>query len=286
MKRRLSTALLIGILLAGISLLLYPTVSDWWNSRHQSEVIVRYTEEVSGMDEDVKSQLWEDAVSYNRELAAKAPHWILDEEERADYESQLDITGTGVMGYLEIPRIGCSLPVYHGTEEAVLSAGAGHLEGSTLPVGGEGTHCILSGHRGLPSAKLLTDLDQMEEGDLFYLHVLGETLSYEVDQIVTVEPDELEELEIQEGQDLCTLVTCTPYGINSHRLLVRGRRILTQKQETDMSVRKTELYGSDGQNIWLPATAGLLSFALAAVILIVWLHGRKRRGKAKRRPGK
>lgn len=233
MRRRLSTAFLILLFLTGCLLILYPTLSDRWNVYHQSKAIVHYTEQIEGMDETLKRELWENAQRYNQELAAKAPCWILSEEEWAVYESQLDVVGNGIMGYIEIPQIHCYLPIYHGTGEAVLSVGIGHIEGSSLPVGGPNTHTVLSGHRGLPSARLLTDLDQLEVGDTFYLHVLEETLVYEVDQIVIVEPDDLTELEIQENQDLCTLVSCTPYGINSHRLLVRGHRSQISRQPVD-----------------------------------------------------
>ncbi len=224
MRKKLTIVFLLLLFLTGISLLLYPTVSDRWNAFHQSRAIVSYAEEASGMDEETKNAIWESAREYNKRLAGKRDHWLLNEEELADYEKQLDIMGNGIMGYVEIPQIDCSLPIYHGTNEAVLSVGVGHIEGSSLPVGGENTHCVLSGHRGLPSARLFTDLDKLKEGDIFYLCVLGETLAYEIDQIVTVEPQDLKELEIKEQQDLCTLVTCTPYGINSHRMLVRGHR--------------------------------------------------------------
>lgn len=159
----------------------------------------------------------------------------MTEEERAEYESLLNVSGNGIIGYIEIPMIQCSLPIYHGTEESVLQIAVGHIEGSSLPTGGAGTHCVLSGHRGLPSAKLFTDLDQLAEGDTFILRILDETLTYEVDQIRTVEPYELDDLGIEEGKDYCTLVTCTPYGINTHRLLVRGRRVDNQPGGPDGS---------------------------------------------------
>ena len=221
----LITILLVLIFLLGLSLLLYPAVSDYWNSKHQTRAIAVYSEEVSGLDEDQYQALWEAAAAYNASLLERDNAYLLTEEQKAAYEQLLNVSGLGIMGYIEIPSIDCSLPIYHGTEESVLQIAIGHLEWSSLPVGGESTHCVLSGHRGLPSAKLFTNLDKLQEGDVFLLRVLDEVLTYEVDQILIVEPQEIAALQIAEGEDLCTLVTCTPYGINTHRLLVRGHRI-------------------------------------------------------------
>ena len=221
----LITILLVLIFLLGLSLLLYPAVSDYWNSKHQTRAIAVYSEEVSGLDEDQYQALWEAAAAYNASLLERNNAYLLTEEQKAAYEQLLNVSGLGIMGYIEIPSIDCSLPIYHGTEESVLQIAIGHLEWSSLPVGGESTHCVLSGHRGLPSAKLFTNLDKLQEGDVFLLRVLDEVLTYEVDQILIVEPQETGALRIVEGEDLCTLVTCTPYGINTHRLLVRGHRI-------------------------------------------------------------
>ena len=221
----LITIFLFLMLLAGLSLLLYPTVSDYWNSFHQSRAIASYAEQVAQIDNNVYDQLWVDAESYNRTLCGKENRYELSDEELTEYESLLNVSGNGIIGYIEIPSIGCSLPIYHGTDEAVLQIAVGHIAGTSLPVGGQGTHCALSGHRGLPSAKLFTDLDKMVDGDIFVLRVLDETLTYEVDRILIVEPYEMDALEIEAGKDYCTLVTCTPYGINTHRLLVRGHRI-------------------------------------------------------------
>ena len=221
----LITIFLFLMLLAGLSLLLYPTVSDYWNSFHQSRAIASYAEQVAQIDNNVYDQLWADAESYNRTLWGKENRYELSDEELTEYESLLNVSGNGIIGYIEIPSIGCSLPIYHGTDEAVLQIAVGHIAGTSLPVGGQGTHCALSGHRGLPSAKLFTDLDKMVAGDIFVLRVLDETLTYEVDRILIVEPYEMDALEIEAGKDYCTLVTCTPYGINTHRLLVRGHRI-------------------------------------------------------------
>ena len=230
MRKRLTTVILLLVLLTGLSLLLYPTFSDYWNSFHQSRAIASYTAQVEEMNPADYEAMWNAAAEYNQRLLADTgDRYRMTEAEEEEYESLLDVTGTGVMGYVEIPKLKTSLPIYHGTDAAVLQIAIGHLAGSSLPVGGEGTHCVLTGHRGLPSAKLFTNLDEMVEGDTFSLHVLDQTLTYEVDQIRVVEPQELDDLEIEEGKDYCTLVTCTPYGVNSHRLLVRGHRIADQQ---------------------------------------------------------
>ena len=225
MRKHLSTILLVFILLIGLSLLLYPSVSNYWNSFHQTRAIATYAENVAKLDNNQYDQLWEEARAYNEALRFRSNPYFLSEEQKAQYESLLDVSGLGVMGYIEIPEIDVSLPIYHGTEESVLQIAVGHLEWSSLPVGGESTHCVLSGHRGLPSAKLFTNLDKLQTGDIFMLRILDDLLTYEVDQILIVEPQETGALRIEEGKDYCTLVTCTPYGINTHRLLVRGHRI-------------------------------------------------------------
>ncbi|WP_105304530.1 class C sortase [Anaerolactibacter massiliensis] len=230
MKKKLSNFILFLIFLTGVSLLVYPTFSDWWNSMHQSRAIASYVDQVNSLDDAQYETMLEQARAYNETLVGKEDRYILDEAETAEYNSLLDVTGTGIMGYVVIPKINVRLPIYHGTDPSVLEIAIGHIAGSSLPVGGESTHCVLSGHRGLPSAKLFTDIDQLKEGDQFMLEVLGDTLTYEVDQIKVVLPDELEDIEIEEGQDLCTLVTCTPYGVNTHRLLVRGHRVDTVEQ--------------------------------------------------------
>ena len=224
-KGSFTTVLLIIILLVGLSLLLYPSVSDYWNSFHQSKAISQYAEQVATLDEDRYAELWDAAADYNRSLLDRSNVYLLNDTQKEQYRQLLDVSGTGVMGYIEIPSIQCSLPIYHGTEESVLQIAVGHLEWTSLPVGGGSTHCVLSGHRGLPSAKLFTNLDKLVIGDVFMLRILDEVLTYEVDQILIVEPQETAALKIVEGQDYCTLVTCTPYGINTHRLLVRGHRI-------------------------------------------------------------
>ena len=225
MKKHLPNLILIGVFLLGLSLLLYPTVSNWWNSFHQSRAVSTYTEIVATVNNEDYDELWDKAIEHNQTLAIKGNNWRLTEEEQHEYERLLKLEHTDVMGYIEIPKIKCMLPIYHGTDEAVLQAGVGHIEGTSLPTGGLNTHCVISGHRGLPSAKLFSNLDQLKEGDSFKLKVLDEVLNYEVDQIRIVLPDEIQDLKIVEGEDYCTLVTCTPYGVNSHRLLVRGKRV-------------------------------------------------------------
>ena len=232
----ITTILLVVILLAGLSLLLYPSFSDYWNSFHQSRAIASYAEQVAQLDENQYDEIWSAAADYNASLAERSNAYILSDEQKAAYEQLLNVSGTGIMGYIEIPSIDCSLPIYHGTDEGVLQIAVGHLEWTSLPVGGAGTHCVLSGHRGLPSAKLFTDLDKLAVGDVFMLRVLDEVLTYEVDQILIVEPQDTDALQIEPGQDYCTLVTCTPYGINTHRLLVRGHRIENLEQAKTVHV--------------------------------------------------
>ena len=229
MKKHLSTIILFLIFFIGLSLLLYPTFADWWNSFHQSRAVASYVEQVANMDDAKYDELWSAAWDYNRSLIDRPNDYLLSQEQQEFYEQLLNITGNGIMGYIEVPKIDIVYPLYHGTSEAVLQVAIGHLEWTSLPVGGESSHCVVSGHRGLPSARLFTDLDQMEVGDTFLLRVLDEVLTYEVDQILIVEPQVTENLLIVEGEDLCTLVTCTPYGINSHRMLVRGHRIETEE---------------------------------------------------------
>ena len=270
MKKHLSTIILILVFLTGLSLLLYPTVSDYWNSFHQSRAIATYASDVAALNNDDYDHLWTAARAYNQRLAQRENPLIQSEEDLEEYRTLLDITGTGVMGYIEIPELKVSLPVYHGVDEGVLQIAIGHIPGTSLPVGGQGTHSVLSGHRGLPSAKLFTNLDQLCEGDTFLLRVLDETLTYEVDQILIVEPHEVEPLAIDPGQDYCTLVTCTPYGINTHRLLVRGHRI--ENQAGASSVRVT----ADAMQIE-PAVVAPMVAAPILLLLMLWILLRKPR---------
>lgn len=229
MKKHLSTIFLFLIFFIGLSLLLYPTFADWWNSFHQSRAVASYVEQVANMDDDQYQEIWNAAWDYNRSLIDRPNDYLLSDEQRQHYNALLNIGGNGIMGYIEVPKLDIVYPIYHGTDEAVLQIAIGHLDWTSMPVGGEGSHCVVSGHRGLPSARLFTDLDQMEVGDTFLLRVLDEVLTYEVDQILIVEPQVTDDLLIVEGEDLCTLITCTPYGINSHRMLVRGHRIETEE---------------------------------------------------------
>lgn len=225
MKKKLSNIFLICIFLIGVSLLLYPTVSEFWNAKHQSRAIASYEEQVENLGNDRYQELWDAAEAYNKAQQYRGNMFMPTDEQKEAYESLLNVGGTGIMGYIEIPSIDVKLPIYHGTGHSVLQVAVGHLEWSSLPIGGAGTHSVLSGHRGLPSATLLTHLDRMVEGDIFHIRVLDEVLTYQVDQILIVEPDNVQPLMPEQGKDLSTLVTCTPYGINSHRLLVRGQRI-------------------------------------------------------------
>ena len=259
-KSAISTIILILVFLVGLSLLLYPIVSDYWNSMHQSRAIAAYAEQVAGLDDDTYETLWAEAQAYNETLIGTSDRFNLTDGELEEYESYLSVSGTDVIGYIEITKIDCFLPVYHGTDEAVLQTGVGHLEGSSLPIGGESTHCVISGHRGLPSAKLFTDLDKLEIGDTFILSVLDETLTYEVDQIRIVEPQEIGDLDIVEGKDYCTLVTCTPYGINTHRLLVRGHRV----ENASSAVRVT----ADAMQIEPIAVAPLVAVPILILLLV------------------
>ena len=235
-KRRggvsLSTIILTLIFLLGLGIMAYPTVSDWWNSYHQSRAIASYSTVVENTSTKEMEHMLVAARAYNSSLLKKELRFAMSEDELTRYNALLDLSGTGVMGYVQIPSLGVQLPIYHGTDESVLQIAVGHLNWSSLPVGGESTHCVLSGHRGLPSARLFTDLDKLVEGDLFTLTVLTQTITYEVDQIRIVLPTEINDLDLISGADLCTLVTCTPYGVNTHRLLVRGHRVENQDTQT------------------------------------------------------
>lgn len=266
-----TTAFLVLLLLAGVSLLLYPSLSDYWNSMHQTRAIASYAETVSQLDTAQYDEMWKAAQDYNRSLAQRETAFALTDEQKAAYESLLDVSGLGVMGYIEIPEIDCSLPIYHGTEESVLQVAVGHLEWSSLPVGGEGTHCVLSGHRGIPSAKLFTNLDKLAVGDTFLLRVLDEVLTYEVDQILIVEPEQVDALGIVPGEDYCTLVTCTPYGINTHRLLVRGHRVENTPEAARMHVT------ADATQFDPLLVAPVLAIPVLLLLLMILLVPKQRR---------
>ena len=240
MKKRTTTIIFAILFLAGLSLLLYPFIANEWNNYRQKRLMSNYEEVVAEKEAageiDYEAE-WEKARAYNDALLPSilpdsfAVAEASDEDE--EYMSALNLAGDGIMGSVEIPKIDITLPIFHTTEEDVLEQAAGHLEGSSLPVGGESTHAVISAHRGLPSAALFTDLDKLEEGDHFLIHVLDDTLCYEVDQITVVEPEETDTLAVVEGEDLVTLLTCTPYGVNSHRLLVRGHRVPYVPEEVE-----------------------------------------------------
>lgn len=236
MRKHLSTIILLVILVIGLSLLLYPTLSDYWNSLHQSRVISNYNQKLNDIGNEEYDKLLEQADAYNRKLALDDYRFGLSDNEMKEYNSILNPFENGMIGYIEIPSIKRTIPIYHGTSEAVLQIAVGHVEGTSLPVGGIGTHSAISGHRGLPSAKLFTDIDKLVVKDLFVIRVLDEVYTYEVDQILIVEPDELDPLAIDPEMDYCTLITCTPYGINSHRLLIRGHRVENQLLSDEIRV--------------------------------------------------
>lgn len=274
MKKHITTILLILVLVVGLSLMLYPTIANWWNSFHQSRAIADYDAILSEMKEEDYTHLFEAAMAYNEQLRQlKFPLMYYDQV--PGYDDLLDITGTGIMGYIDIPSIQVELPIYHGTSEGVLQIAAGHVEGSSLPTGGENTHCVISAHRGLPSARLFTDLDKMQIGDTFTLSVVDRILTYEVDQILTVLPHEVEPLYVQEGEDYCTLVTCTPYGINTHRLLVRGTRI---ENAEEVVVKRVT---ADAVQIQPLLVAPMVAAPILLLLLIILILPKP---KKKRRP--
>lgn len=237
-KDKLITVLLVLVFVIGLSLLLYPTVSNYWNLMHSSRVVANYDSMISALSKADYQEMIDAARAYNQSLLSNPNRFLLTEEDTRAYKQLLSVNQSDVMGYVNIPKINVRLPLYHTTDEAVLQVGIGHMEGSSLPIGGESTHAAMSGHTGLPSARLWTDLDQVSIGDKFYIHVAGDLLVYQVDQIKVVEPDDMSLLEIVPGEDHVTLVTCTPYGINSHRLLVRGTRIHPVQVEIQSNARE------------------------------------------------
>ena len=223
-KPSFSTVLMMSLLLVGAAVIAYPTFADWWNSYHQHRAISDYVRVVEEADETTIDAMLEEARRYNVRLTYNVNRFSMSDAELEEYRSVLNPTGSGIMGYVQVPKIGISYPIYHGVEERTLQTSIGHLEGTSLPVGGPSTHAAVTGHRGLPSAKLFSDLDKLREGDLFTVTVLTQTIAYEVDQIRIVEPEDMSALNIEKDEDYMTLVTCTPYGVNTHRLLVRGHR--------------------------------------------------------------
>ncbi len=260
----------------GVGCMLYPALANLWNQIHQSYAIASYMEMIE--KEADYSDIKEEARKYNQRLADMDSRWHFTEAENAEYEKMLAATETGILGCIEIPKIHVSLPIYHGTEESVLQVAVGHMKGSSLPIGGDGTHSVLSAHTGLPSAELFTDIDQLEVGDIFTVQVLDELLTYEVDRIVVVLPEEMEYLAIEEGRDYCTLLTCTPYGINTHRLLVRGTRVENSRGMSDESVKITNHWGTDGGKAKIILAGMILAGILFVGILLAWFvcHRKKR----------
>lgn len=266
-----STIVLTFILLVGVAILLYPSASDWWNSMHATRAIASYVETVEDLSGQEREAMLEAARKYNASLP-NGVNFDLTEEEYEDYIKFLDISGTGIMGYIQIPAISVNLPVYHSVDEAILQIAVGHIPGSSLPVGGERTHSVMSGHRGLPSAKLFSDLDQIREGDIFTINVLDQIITYMVDQIRIVLPEETEELAIEEGRDYCTLITCTPYGVNTHRMLVRGRRIDNLPEDVVVMAEAVRI----PNYIVIPAVGiPLLFFTLTGMLLFSSIRGHK-----------
>lgn len=275
MKKHLSTLLLVAVFLLGVCILLYPTASDYWNSLHQTRAIGAYEDALAGMTRRDYDAAFQQAEDYNRALAAlDAPmsEYQSLSDAGMDYEEILNINGVGIMGYIDIDAIGVELPIYHGTSPDVLNVAVGHLEGSSLPIGREGSHCVLSAHRGLPSARLFTDLDQLQEGDTFTITVLDRLLTYEIDQILIVEPEQVDALAITPGEDYCTLVTCTPYGINTHRLLVRGRRVENAREKAHVYV-PADMVQIDP----LVVTPAVAAPMLAILLVFLLVRYRKRR---------
>ena len=274
MKKHSGTILLVLIFFVGLAVMLYPTISDYINQRNQTRVVNSYAQQVDGLSDADYTAYFDAADVFNQEIAAD-PDALYHADRFSTYSTTLDVTGTGIMGYITIEKIGVELPIYHGTSDGVLQVAAGHLEGTSLPVGGESTHAVISAHRGLPSAKLFTNLDQLEVGDTFTITVLDRVLTYEVDQISIVLPTETDNLKVTEGKDYVTLMTCTPYGINSHRLLVRGRRIETPDKLKHIRVT------SEATKIEPIITAPIIALPLLLALLI-WLLFSTRKRKSSR----
>ena len=304
LQRNLVNLVISLVFLVGLGLLIYPTLADYWNSFHQTRAIMSYASEVAKIDTAQYDKLIQYAQMYNRKISDGGILWRMSPEQRVEYERALDFAGNGNMGYINIEKIGVMLPIYHGTSESVLQTSIGHIEGTSLPVGcsswqvkttgeevrdaagnltmlthstgmvtdpTEGSHCVLSGHRGLPSAKLFSDLDKLVEGDTFTLNILNETLTYQVDQIRVVEPTDLTELQVEPGMDYCTLVTCTPYGINTHRLLVRGHRVANAQGDVKVVADALQV-----ETLYIIPFIGIPIIVLLVIMMLV-ITGQSRR---------
>lgn len=286
-SHRASNIILVLILLVGAAIAGYPAFSEYWNSMHQSRAIMGYAERVAELSNEEYKAVWDAALEYNRNLAVNPNQWEMSDEEMDDYERQLNVDGTGNMGFISIPKIDVNLPIYHGTSDAVLQTSIGHIDGTSLPAGSVhpdldtydevefGSHSVLSGHRGLPSAKLFSDLDAVEVGDVFYLTILDQTLTYHVDQIKVIVPEDSSDLVIFPGKDYCTLMTCTPYGINTHRLLVRGVRVENDKELVDVRVTADALKIEPLYVV--PFIAGPILFLMILWVVIFAGGGKKKR---------
>ncbi len=275
MKKHWSTVLLVMMFTVGLSLLLYPTIADAWNRYLGSRAGDAYVAAVSSLSDEDYNKILEDARIYNQELTQKPNPFNPSEEEHENYMNQLKVKGTDVIGTIKIPVIRANFPIYHGTDEDTLQEAIGHLEGSSLPIGGPSTHTIISGHRGLPSAKLFTDLPELEIGDYFIFEVLDQTITYQVDQIKIVEPNDFTYLQIEEGKDLATLQTCTPYGINSHRLLVRGHRVDNLPDDFVNARSEAVLLNRNVVAIFI----GIVIFVVLGMILLIKNVVKKRVGR-------
>lgn len=272
-----STIILVAIFLVGMCILLYPTVSDFWNEKRQSQAIINYDEIIDKLSPEDYSEYFRKADEYNGKLKLISAPFLGHKSLADEYYSTLDINGNGMMGYITIEKIKVQLPIYHGTSDTVLNSAVGHVEGSSLPVGGKGTHSVLSAHRGLPSAKLFTNLDKLEPGDIFTIKILDRTITYQVDNILIVLPDKIDDLYVVPNKDYCTLVTCTPYGINSHRMLVRGTRIENIEEEKKVNVI-TEAYRIDPL-IVTPAVAAPMLGILLIFLIVKSSHDKKKKNK-------
>ena len=274
-KDKLINIFIALMIIVGLSVMFYPVVSDMWNTYRNSLLISSHKKDVNDLSKKQTEQIWNEAVNYNKNhkenFIKEDVFTNLKKHTKSKYDSYLNISKNGVMGTIVIPKINVEIPIYHGTGEKELQTGVGHMEGTSLPVGGTSSHCVLSAHRGLPSAKLFTDLDKMKKGDLFFLHILDKTLAYKVEDIFTVKPDETDKLSLIKGKDYVTLLTCTPYGVNTHRLLVRGvRTAYKQNQEQNVSILKD-------YRVWI-----LIGTIVALIIVNVFMvikNKKKKRSK-------
>lgn len=287
MKNKIITAVIVLIFAAGLLIFNYPVISTLYNQLHQGEVLTVYDDTLEKLEQEELQKLWKQAASYNRRISKEGP--VLTDafsedgqDEDRDYLNILKLDDSGVMGSVEIPGIKVYLPIYHGTSTEVLKRGVGHLQGSSVPVGGKSTHSILTGHRGLPSAELFTNLDQVKKGDVFYIHMLKETLAYKVYKIEVIEPQDIDHLVIEKGRDLVTLITCTPYGINSHRLLLHAERTsYTEEERVDTRKARQDTLWEWllKQKSFLISAGGAVLAIICTVIRLIWKAGQKRRRK-------